>query len=79
MGPAKLPCYKRVCYIRPLYNKVPLYLLVVFIILMFASFSFSSLFCFIGSLAIDVSTLYTSLSNEGKSLLIVIVVRGIKL
>ena len=67
------------CYIRPLSNKVPLYLLVVFIILMFASFSFSLLCCVIGSLAIDVSTLYTSLSNEGKSLLTVIVVRGIKL
>ena len=26
LGPAKLPCYKRVLlYIRPLYNKVPLY------------------------------------------------------
>ena len=26
LGPAKLPCYKRVLlYIRPLYNEVPLY------------------------------------------------------
>ena len=25
LGPAKLPCYKRVCYIRPLNNKVPLF------------------------------------------------------
>ena len=24
LGPAKLPCYKRFCYIRPLYNEVPL-------------------------------------------------------
>ena len=28
LGPAKLPCYNRVCYIRPLYNEVPLYIII---------------------------------------------------